>query len=503
LTGAHSKEKPGLRIIPQLDTYPRLVTFVQTPPGKIGLLAAFALLLTFSNSAGSVLGLSLILTAITFFPKWRRMLVTVGTLAWLLGPKPWIQWDFLAEVAHRSGVRYAASDGLKIAALILLFGFCALCWWLVIRFKRAPFARRPIVSLHLLYAVLLLSACIVTPGKAQLWLWWSIIILGSYFWFLCYSLTDRNAKNRDGFFRQLGGYHPFWGSSPVPYPKGASYLRKTEALSDEDFAITQLKGVKLLIWAEVLNVLMQCFLYGVHGEVGAWVLRAVRLTGGHFPRHFSLITFSDAMQRSAAGVPCPWYICWPSVIADFAKVMLTISVSGHRIIACCRMAGFRAARNTYRPLESRNIADFWNRYYFYFKELLVEFFFFPTYMRYFKRHPRLRMLAATFAAAGLGNMIYHFMRDIDYVFRMGLWKAVSGFQVYAFYAVALSAGIGISQLRSAQRKAGQPHWFRARVVAPGTVLLFYCVLHVFDDTTRVLPLSERFVFLMHMFGLPA
>ena len=36
------------------------------------------------------------------------------------------------------------------------------------------------------------------------------------------------------------------------------------------------------------------------------------------------------------------------------------------MIACVRMAGFRALRNTYRPLESRTVAEFWNRYAFYF-----------------------------------------------------------------------------------------------------------------------------------------
>jgi len=45
------------------------------------------------------------------------------------------------------------------------------------------------------------------------------------------------------------------------------------------------------------------------------------------------------------------------------------------------MAGFATLRNTYRPLESRSIAEFWNRYYYYFKEMLISFFFYPTFFR--------------------------------------------------------------------------------------------------------------------------
>src|SRR2546422_7362134 len=47
--------------------------------------------------------------------------------------------------------------------------------------------------------------------------------------------------------------------------------------------------------------------------------------------------------------------------------------------------------------------------------------------RYFKRHRRLRLMVASLAAATLGNMMYHFMRDIEYVVQLGLWKAVVGF----------------------------------------------------------------------------
>jgi hypothetical protein len=123
-------------------------------------------------------------------------------------------------------------------------------------------------------------------------------------------------------------------------------------------------------------------------------------------------------------------------------------------------------------------------------------------MRYFKRHPRLRMLAATFAAAGLGNMIYHLMRWVEPAAEVGLWQYVVGFQSYAFYTLLLSAGIGFSQFREIHgNKRGPETWFRARVFTPASVLLFYCLLHIFDHTAVAHPLSERFVFLMNMFGL--
>ena len=50
---------------------------------------------------------------------------------------------------------------------------------------------------------------------------------------------------------------------------------------------------------------------------------------------------------------------------------------------------------------------------------MVDMFFYPTYLRYFKKHPRLRMVAATMAAACAGNAIFHFLRDI-------LWRNWAG-----------------------------------------------------------------------------
>jgi len=485
------------RIIPPLETYPWLVEFVQEPAGKVVLLALFALALQPVSSMWALL--TLVLGFIAFLPQYRRILVTIGTLLALVYYNGWVKWLLLTRIAEQAQRPGAISVGFRATSILLFFGLCALSWHLIVRHKNSLLARRPVFFLFLVYAAMLLSACAATSASIRIWLWCFTILLGGYFWALCYSFTDRNAKDRGGFLLQLGTYHPFWiGMVPttMPFAKGAAYLRNIEAKSAKELAVTQLKGLKLLLWALVLAALLDVFVYVVHGEHGV-------LSGAlHIPFHFALPRFSNALGSSPAGAPYPWYVCWASVMADFARVALDLSVMGHLIIACCRMAGFRAVRNTWRPLRSRGIADFWNRYGFYFKELLVDFFFFPAYLRYFKRHPRLRLLAATFAAAGLGNAIYHFMRRLEPVAEVGLWQAVVGFQSYAFYTLLLSAGIGFSQLREIRRKgSGTKTWFRTRVLTPGSVLLFYCLLHVFDETAVAHPLSERFVFLMNMFGL--
>ncbi len=109
--------------------------------------------------------------------------------------------------------------------------------------------------------------------------------------------------------------------------------------------------------------------------------------------HFNLPNLGIPELATALQQPSvPVLIAWASVFAHFAEALLMMTIFGNIIIACARMAGFNLLRNTYRPLESRTVAEFWNRYY-YFMELLVEFFFLPAFTRYFKQHRRLRVFA--------------------------------------------------------------------------------------------------------------
>jgi len=453
----------NFRIIPRIETYPVLTKFAKTAVGKLLILALFALGLRFAMK--DWIPLSLGLAVITFVPVQRRILLTILTLLFTFAV-PWANW---LHPLYSS------------ALLVFVIAIGAMLFWIVSALPRSFIGRHPVFVLLSGYSLLIVFA-VYFPNDTPRYLtvWEFTATFGAYLWFIGYSLLDCRAVGRDDFALQLGSYRPFWGSPTTPFVKGSGYLRRIEAKDADQLAVTQLKGLKLLAWSLLIGLFSKYFSIGVHV-------------------YLAVPTFADAFLHSVNRAPYPWYTCWTSLITGFLGDILAISIVGHRIVACVRMAGFNALRNTYRPLSSRTIAEFWNRYYFYFKELMVDFFFYPVFLNYFKTHKKLRMAAATFAAAGFGNAFYHYIFNLSYISQLGLWPSLAAYHVYIFYCVVLATAICISQLR--KRQPPPEGFFRRHVVPTFCVALFYCVLNIFDYTERTYPISEHFRFLAHLFNL--
>lgn len=462
-----------------------LLQKAQTAAGKLVMLACFCVLLRLHGEAAFTLTALLAMT--TFLPAQRRALVALGTLlyAWKLVPDA-----ALFAVAKAEGLQGAfAARWLFPAQLMLTLGLCAAYARLVAARPHSVLATRPITMLIAFHVALLAFASSgVLGGMPQLWLWGCAAGLTHYLWFLGYTLKDKaatDAKNGRELLLQAGAFAPFWSPSLTPFPKGASHLRKIEAKTPEALALCQLKALRLAAWALVLYALSETWNAVLHGPSASAVpLHASSLASfshllfAHLPA-FGLPTYDAALSASAAGTPFSAGENWAALVSAFIGKLLRLSVFGHVIVATCRMAGFAALRNTYSPLRSRSLADFWNRVYYYFKELLVEFFFYPTFFRYFRTRPRLRLFCATLAAAGFGNFVYHYFSRFDEIQARGVLGQLVAMQSYALYALILSVSIAISQLRAQTKKAAPSRAARAGTL--GFVLGFYCLLTILDE----------------------
>ncbi|HKU42150.1 MAG TPA: hypothetical protein VJR89_28520, partial [Polyangiales bacterium] len=474
------------------DERPQLIELAMTPAGRIALFACFGALLCFALPVRFALPVHwaiLVLAgcaAAAFLREHRDRAVLLATLGTLLFDPTWYgdpSFDAYLEQLHPGG--WLSLRNWQRLATAGLFVCAALGLRHVARHPKTWFARHPVLCLlGGLCAATLLASSLSTP---PLWLVLAIKLTGVYLWFMCYAVADQRSAQRSSLAFSLGLFRPFWGSSSTPLGKGAGYLAKLRCDEPYELASLQLKALKLLAWSVVLSLL-------------SWSVSAGSARLG-------IPELAVALRAFAEGHPVHAGIGWCAIVTSVAVAALELAVWGHRVVACARLAGWKLRRNTWRPLASRSLADFWNRYYFYFKELLLDFFFYPTFFRLFKKHARLRTFCATFMAAGVGNALYHFVRDSDRVLSLGPAQALQGFGSYAFYCFALASGIALSQLRTDARSARrqeQSGFFAAISFAWSFACVWgtVCCLHVFGGVEdRTIPFGARFAFLLHQLGV--
>lgn len=481
-----------MTLVPPIDRFPWCVEFALTRTGKLAILVLFTLGLRVFYSHAFLI--APIAALIALFPAQRRATLFAATVFWAFAFL-WPSFDSRAVslVAERSGIaiHLRVLQPLSLAAVLL---FAAGLTYLAFRFSRSRLFRRPLILLFAFHLAGLSWLCYgPMPAVVRVWGWGFFCILAAYLWYLCYALSDRHAADRGPSTLQLGTFFPFWvdaAHSATPTGKGAAYLRKVAAKDSRTLAITQLKALKLLIWIMVLVAARTIFMAAVSNGV-APVLTAAHI---RLPVSLNLPTYEATLAAHLAGHPFPWFLCWASLYASFFAAILSMASYGNLVVACARLAGFAVLRSTYKPLYATSLAEFWNRYYYYFKELLAEFFFFPVYLRYFKGRPRLRMFVATMAAAGLGNFLYHFLGENRLIADVGILRALVALRVWLLYCFLLGSAIAISQIRHhSRRRLTLTVWDRFRACA--AVSSFYCVIQVFDTLDPRYTLGFCFAYL--------
>lgn len=469
-----------------LDRNEAALTFVATPTGMILLHAAFfaALALSFQVSLSAVALVGLTLLGCALFPARRLLVMAVsGVLYIVLRPFRSQQQQEFAEKLREAAPELVELPHLAwqapIAMSFLLV--CGLALRLQRRYRASLLARRPILTQFAVLAAFIAATGLLepeTPAYAALWTF--IVIYAASFFFLSYAVMDQRGRIERPLPLHLGFMRPFWGGPSIPF-KTLTYLGTFEAKTPAELAATRLRALKLAVWATILA--------GLH-----MLLSAAFYDVADWP------TLNEALTMTAQGEPPAATAGWLIVAKNFMLTVLATAAFAHVFVAIVRMAGYGIPRNTARPLSARSIAEFWNRYLFYFKELLLDFFFYPAFARWFKTHPRLRIAFATFCAAFVGNLLFTVISQVHLVAEHGLLGALMRFESYVFYAALLTLALVLSQLRKHKPKPEDGFW-RYQVAPRLVVIGFFAVVQIFADESGHLGLAERTDFLLHLFGI--
>lgn len=463
-----------IRRLTQLHENERLVAAAQTLPGRLALWAVAAALLVWHGTHVLLLAA---LTLVVLDPTHKRAalsLAAVGLVAHLIAKHAAIDLGSLAAL------RSTTSPQWLLFTLGVLGALAVLCLLVlaVTRIERWPaIARR--------YAVLLVHAAIwgllalsTVPAYAAL------AGVGVLAWRLSYlaKLGQRGkaagTKLRDHLFYLV----PVFGGGDTPHGKGLELLSRFEARNPEAFARTQLAGLKLLLLA-ILWI-----------QVDAWMDRFFfgQTIDGMDPPGLADMLMVD--------LGFPWYHRWQLLYLDLVRNTLELAIAGHVVVGSLRLLGFNVFRNTYKPLLAESVVDFWSRYYFYFKELLVDFFFYPTYLRLRSTPLPLRLFAATFAAACLGNVYYHVLFEPEPVLYLDFQRAWAMWGPRFVYCALLAFGIWVSMLRQRQqRRASAPPSLPVRLRRIAGVLTFYAMIQIWNVRVEGVGNHERLEFFLSLF----
>ena len=468
---------------------PVFIDWVRSPLGRLVLLGCIAVVAPPASRWLLLAALSVLFV----FPDRRTEVLALGGL--------WVLYKNLPPGGKEGGV---LGMGLAMAAVL---GLLYLAFIAARQFHHAPpsVRRRPIIWTHLVLLSLAIAAANAPKAFAMdvsnpfYAVGASIQVLSIFLlWRISHLILSgkRGSAARTQFRDHLAYCMPVWGGTLTPYGKGYDYLAAQRVDDDSELAQTRLAGLKLILLAWVWTKALFLFNALVSGSRAPYI--------GTLPDGWSL-ALPDLITAIGAG-PTAYGVgsCWLTLLAQFVRATLRLAITGHVIIGALRLAGFRVYRNTYKPLLATSIVEFWNRYYYYFKELLVEFFFYPIFMATSGRQRPVRIALAVMAAASFGNLYYHLVRDYAVYFLHGPWTMIDRVGGRTIYCTSLGLGIVVSMLREQRRRGAPgpagPSWVGTLRAMAG-VWLFFALLQVWSVGLDKLTLGERWRFFLGLFGL--
>jgi hypothetical protein len=276
---------------------------------------------------------------------------------------------------------------------------------------------------------------------------------------------------------------PFIGSGGVPTGKGPGYLARHEAASDRELAEARWSGVRLLLlslaWRAAGGLIAALLCGAAVDWVPAWL-----------PSAGPILPAMDALLKTPRDFPL--WERWAGLYLELVRNILAVASYGHLVVGVFSLFGFRIPRSTRAPLLATTVLDFWSRYYFYFKELLMDFFFFPAFLRAPRLPGLARTLAATFAAAFCGNVYFHVLM---YARGWALGDA-AGFRALVearlVYCGLLALALSVSFARALRRGPGAPRANQPRrCLQMAMVSAIFALLHVWSFAASDVTVAQR------------
>jgi len=491
-------------MIPQLDEMPLLLRWAQSAAGKIAIALCYGGLLYLMNNPMWMVAPFIILPFSFQIATRLKLIAILNVLFWfsfgsiyhyrILG----YHWNVIETTHLRTTAvnHFPVSLFTHIPAIIALI----LAWGLTRVFVKTG-SRWPIVPTLTAVMTILIFIMQAFRDHPVIWLLMAatMVAMAKSFWYLAYAWQDLVLFKRKNILSYTPMFIPFYTHNFIdsaPVPRGLRDMEVFGAKSSEQMARLQLNGLKLGLWALVCfgtgNLLR--FVISESSRVSLYYMWEIPSLNIPTPGYWGLHIYNT--------LHLPIYIRWIGTLYQAMPYILTDVVGEMGImIAFVRLIGIHAPRQAYKPYKAIDFLDFFRRIYFYYNELLIQFFFYPMWRwsRRFRLPRSIQFALCIFLAVFIGGLTISYFRNATLIYIFGPMKAFEINLGRSVYFAGLGLAATYSALRRRQRRARGEYvqWapWRAIVAYCLYSILFSCQGSGLEDT-----LSDRVIFLLSLFG---
>lgn len=280
----------------------------------------------------------------------------------------------------------------------------------------------------------------------------------------------------------------YWGAAT-----GQGYCYVTSRFYSKDKNQLIWDGLKIWGWAIFYLAIgdwIKYSLVNVVRDFGIPVFWRLREMGCHFV---------DGGSVSLATV-------WATTLFDQIKWFLLMAGVMHFKVGLWRICGYDVEPFLNRPWLATNIVNLWGRLTLHFRDFLIRCFYYPVFFRCFKKKPYLRIFAAVFAAAAVGNLVSGNM--VRRLIHRGMeWKYIDELWVTWPHYFFLVLGIYISAvwLLKKKNKTRQPWTLDKKlpldILAMAFTLQYYSLTHIFFYRCSYSTVWDNFRLFFVAFGI--
>ena len=285
------------------------------------------------------------------------------------------------------------------------------------------------------------------------------------------------------------GVLPTWAWA-VTIPQGYAYVNNRFLCENKNTIV--LAGLKLLGIALLYLLCWQ------------WAIRHVEILFNTLGLEIHQLSIRTMVHRYTNGETIGTLSVLLTTLLDLVETVLVFAGVVHFKVAVWRICGYNIEPYLNKPWLATNLMSFWTRYAYYYREFLVRAFYYPVFFRYSRLHPGIRILIASLAAAGLGNLVLHLIKQN---LQHGMYAHNAAYVLYTWpYFLLLGTGIAVSMIVMRRHKRQRKPWTLDRwigvdLLAAYVTIQYFALIHIFARPTESGSLEDLFVLFMLGLGI--